>query len=156
MRSKRQMIFRIAALIIVIAIVAVMFVIGRAHTIYFDNKSGEYSGNVYEPYYKVNIIMDGESIAKLYDDERGMASIMGQTLTMTLEITDEKGSDPHLHKVSTPIPYNLDGAVINIPMLMAALPADAYMSEFIPVATEEETADEEVIIDEFDMGEGTE
>ena len=151
MNTKRSLIFRAAAIVLVVAIAAVMFVIGRGHTIYFDNMSAEYDGKKYEPFYKVVVIKDKEKVAKLADDERGMTDLMGQTLTMTLEITDEKGKDPHSHKVSMPIPYGIDGVVINIPELMAGLPADAYMSEFVPIATEEESEDEEVVIDEFDM-----
>ena len=37
MKNKRQLLFRIAAIVIILAVAAVMFVIGRGHTIYFDN-----------------------------------------------------------------------------------------------------------------------
>ena len=81
-----------------------------------------------------------------------MADIMGQTLTMTLEITDEKDGTPHSHKVSMGVPYNMDGIIINIPALMAGQPEEAYMSEFVIVAPEEDE-EEEINTDEFDMGE---
>ncbi len=80
-----------------------------------------------------------------------MTDLMGQTLSMTLEITDEKGAEPHSHRVSMPIPYGTDGIVINITELMAGLPSQAYMSEFVPIATSEEDTDEEVVTDEFVM-----
>ena len=53
MKNTRKIIFRILALAIVIAVAACMFVIGRGHTIYFDNKelTGP-DGTVYEPWYK--------------------------------------------------------------------------------------------------------
>ena len=38
MKNKRQLLFRIAAIVIILAVAAVMFVIGRGHTIYFDNQ----------------------------------------------------------------------------------------------------------------------
>ena len=38
MKNKRKLLFRIAALLIVLAVAGTMFVIGRGHTIYFDNK----------------------------------------------------------------------------------------------------------------------
>ena len=151
MNKKRMLIFRAAAVILVLIIAVVMFMIGRGHTIYFDNKTGEYNGKKYESFYKVAVIKDKEKVAKLSEDERGMTDLMGQTLTVTLEITDEKGSDPHKHKVSMPIPYGLDGIVINVPELMAGLPADAYMTEFVPIATSEDEEEEEVVIDEFEM-----
>ncbi|MBO4903940.1 MAG: hypothetical protein J5367_01825 [Lachnospiraceae bacterium] len=153
MNNKRQFIFRTAAIILILILAAIMFIIGRGHTIYFDNKSAEYEGKKYNAYYKVAVIKDKEKVAKLSDDERGMTDLMGQTLSMTLEITDEKGQEPHSHKVNMPIPYGIDGVVINIPELMAGLPQQAYMSEFVPMTTEEEDTDEEVVTDEFVMTE---
>ena len=43
MKSKKWL-YRIAALVILLAISGAMFVIGRGHTIYFDNKAMEYNG----------------------------------------------------------------------------------------------------------------
>jgi hypothetical protein len=152
MKNKRQLIFRIAALAIVLVIAAAMFVVGRGHTIYFDNKTLEYNGQEYKAYHKVKVIVDGKEVAKLSERDRGMADIMGQTLTMTLEITDEKNDTPHSHKVSMGIPYNMDGIIINLPALMAGQPEEAYMSEFV-IVTPEENEEEEINTDEFDMGE---
>ncbi len=148
----RRILIRAAAIVLVIVLAVAMLIVGRGHTIYFDNTKATYDGKDYKPYYKVTVIKDKEKVAKLSEDERGMADLMGQTLTMTLEITDEKGGDSHAHKVSMPIPYGTDGIVINIPELMAGLPADAYMTEFVPIATsEDEDEDGEVVIDEFEM-----
>jgi hypothetical protein len=152
MKNKRQLIFRIAALAIVLVIAAAMFVVGRGHTIYFDNKTLEYNGQEYKAYHKVKVIVDGKEVAKLSERDRGMADIMGQTLTMTLEITDEKDAAPHSHKVSMGVPYNMDGIIINIPALMAGQPEEAYMSEFVIVAPED-GEEEKINTDEFDMGE---
>ena len=152
MKNKRQLIFRIAALAIVLVIAAAMFVVGRGHTIYFDNKTLEYNGQEYKAFHKVKVIVDGKEVAKLSERDRGMADIIGQTLSMTLEITDEKNGTPHSHKVSMGVPYNMDGIIINIPALMAGQPEDAYLSEFVIVAPEE-TEEEEINTDEFDMGE---
>ena len=153
MKNKRELIFRIAALAIILVIAAAMFVVGRGHTIYFDNKTLEYNGQEYKAYHKVKVIVDGKDVAKLSERDRGMADIMGQTLTMTLEITDEKNGTPHSHKVSMGIPYNMDGIIINLPALMAGQPEEAYMSEFVITAPAEDTGDEEINTDEFDMGE---
>ena len=152
MKNKRQIIFRAVALAIVLAVAAAMFVIGRGHTIYFDNKTCEYNGQIVEAFYKVNVTVGGEKVAKLSARDRGMTDIMGQSVTMTLEITDEKDAAPHSHKVSMGVPYNMDGIIINIPALMAGQPEEAYMSEFVIVAPEEDE-EEEINTDEFDMGE---
>ncbi|MBQ1423569.1 MAG: hypothetical protein IIY96_03905 [Lachnospiraceae bacterium] len=152
MRSKRQLLFRAGALLIVLAIAACMFVIGRGHTVYFDNKTAEYNGQEYVAFHKVVVTVDGEQVAKLGKRDRGMADTMGQNFVMTLEITDEKGSQPHSHKVSMPLPYSMDGIIINIPELMAGLPAEAYMSEFIITPVEESESSDELETDEFGIG----
>ena len=150
MRSKRQLLFRAGALLIVLLLAAAMFVIGRGHTVYFDNKTAEYNGQTYEAFEKVVVYVDGEKPAKLKKRDRGMVETMGQKFTMTLEITDEKGSGPHSHKVSMTLPYGMDGIIINLPELMAGLPAEAYLSEFVIVPVEE--TEEETEVDEFGIG----
>ena len=151
MRSRRVL-FRAGALLIVLLIAALMFVIGRGHTVYFDNKTAEYNGQTYEAFHKVVVTVDGEQVAKLGKRDRGMADTMGQKFEMTLEITDEKGSEPHSHKVSMTLPYGMDGIIVNLPELMAGLPADAYLSEFVIAPVEEEETEEETATDEFGIG----
>ena len=73
-----------------------MMVIGRGHTVYIDNKSIDYNGQTYTTPYKVVVYVDGEQVAKLRDKERGMATCIGQTFKMTLEITQEKGGSEEL------------------------------------------------------------
>ena len=151
MKNKRKLIFRVAALLIVLAVAAVMFVIGRGHTVYFDNKEISYNGQTVEPFYKATVTVGDQKPSKLSKGDRGMADIMGQTLTMTLEITDAEGDKPHAHKVSMTVPYNMDGITINIPALMAGLPQEAYLSEFIIAVPDADSADEEIVTDEFDV-----
>ena len=152
MKNKRQLLFRIAAIVIILAVAAVMFVIGRGHTIYFDNKETSYNGQTVEAFYKVTVTTGDEKPSKLSKGDRGMASIMGQTLSMTLEITDAEGDQPHAPKVSMKVPYGMDGITINIPALMAGLPQDAYLSEFVIEVPDTGATDEEIVTDEFDMG----
>ena len=68
-------------MLVLVAIGAAMMVIGRGHTVYFDNKSLEYEGQTYESPYKIEIYLDnngqGEAVAKLYDKERGQATQIG-------------------------------------------------------------------------------
>lgn len=146
--DKKRLIIRIAALLVILVIAALMFVIGRGHTVYFDNKAMDYNGNTYEGPYSVEVLVDGEKCAKLKDGERGMAETMGQNFSMELMIKEEKESDPKKIRVGLPLPYNMDGIIINLPALLNGLPEDAYMSEFIPVPSEEELVDEEVVTDE--------
>ena len=152
MKDKRRLLFRVAAIGIILAIAAVMFVIGRGHTLYFDNKETAYNGQTVEPFYKVVVTVGDQKPAKLSKGDRGMGEVMGQKLSMTVEITDEEGASPHAHKVNMSVPYNMDGITINIPALMAGLPEEAYLSEFVIEVPDTGATDEEIVTDEFDMG----
>lgn len=149
MKNKRALLFRLAAVLLLIAIAAVMMVIGRGHTVYLDNKTFEYEGKTYETPYKVEVNVDGERVAKLYDRERGMATCIGQTFQMELVITQEKGGDEVTEVYSVKLPYDLDGIVINLPAYLAGLPEEAYLSEFVSMVAEEPV--EEIVTDEFGM-----
>ena len=141
MKEKRKLIFRVGALLLVLLIAAAMMVIGRGHTVYFDNKTMEYNGQSYEAFHKVEVYVKGERVAKLSKRDRGMAETMGQKFNMTLEVTENKGDDPETYNVSLPLPYDMDGILINLPALLNGLGADAYLSELEIVVPEEETGE---------------
>lgn len=147
----RRLVFLLLLIVVLVAICAVMMVIGRGHTVYFDNKSVEYQGTTYEAPYKIEIHVgssaDGDALSKLYDNERASADQIGQKITVTLIITQEKGGDEEAPVTYTiPLPYGMDGPIINLPAYLAGLPEEAYLSEFIPVITEE--PEETVVIDD--------
>ena len=153
MKSKRVFLFRLVFILVLVAVAAVMLVIGRGHTVYFDNVELDYQGTTYETPYTLVIYTGGEEVAKLYDGERGMATCIGQSLDLTLEITQEKGGEEELVSVTLPLPYNMDGVVINLSAYLQDLPEEAYLSEFVPVVTE--TGDEEDVVipgDDMMMG----
>ena len=150
--KKRNVMFLCLLALILVGIGAIMMVIGRGHTVYFDNKSLDYEGKTYESPYKLAIYQggtaDGDAVATLYDGERGSATQIGQKITVTLVITQEKGGDEAEPAVYTiDLPYSMDGPVINLPAYLAGLPEEAYLSEFVPVASEEpeeETSDDDL------------
>ena len=148
--DKKRLVVRLVAILAIIALAVVMFIIGRGHTVYFDNKEIEYNGKTYGTKYSVEILVNGEKVAKLKDGDRGMANTMGQNFSMELIVKEEKEGNAQKMKVGLPLPYNMDGIIINLPALMAGLPSDAYMSEFIPVPSDEELQDEEVVTDEME------
>ena len=133
----RKWIIRIAAIVVLIVLGVIMSIIGRGHTIYLDNKTLEYEGQTYKAPYKVTVTVDGEQLTKLYDKERGSTTCLGQTFTVTLEIIETKNGAEDVQTYKIPIPKNMDGVIINIPGYLAGLPEEAYLTEFIPVATEE-------------------
>ena len=150
MKSKRVFLFRLVFILVLVAVAAVMLVIGRGHTVYFDNVELDYQGTTYETPYKLVIYTGGEEVAKLYDGERGMATCIGQSLDLTLEITQEKGGEEELVSVTLPLPYNMDGVAINLSAYLQDLPEEAYLSEFVPAVTETDD-EEDVVITGDDM-----
>lgn len=146
----KRLVVRLVAVLAILALAVGMFIIGRGHTVYFDNKEIEYNGKTYGTKYSVEVLVKGEKVAKLKDGDRGMANTMGQNFSMELLVKEEKEGNAQKMKVGLPLPYNMDGIIINLPALMAGLPSDAYMSEFIPVPSDEELQDEEVVTDEME------
>ena len=133
----RKWIIRIAAVVVLIVVGVIMSIIGRGHTIYLDNKTLEYEGQTYKAPYKVTITVGDEELTKLYDKERGSTTCLGQTFTVTLTVMEKKNGAEETQTYKIPIPKNMDGVIINIPGYLAGLPQEAYLTEFVPVVTEE-------------------
>ena len=148
--SRRTFLFRGGLILALVIIAACMFIVGRGHTVYFDNKALDYNGQHAKAPYKIEVWVNDDRVAKLYEDERGMADIMGQNFSMIVQITDEKGGDPKTAAVSLKLPYSMDGIVLNIPAMMAGMPPEAYLSEFV-VMNEENEEVEEIVTDEFSL-----
>ena len=150
--SRRTFLFRGGLILALVIIAACMFIVGRGHTVYFDNKALDYNGQHAKAPYKIEVWVNDERAAKLYEDERGMADTMGQDFSMIVEITDEKGGEPRTSSVSLKLPYSMDGIVLNIPAMMAGMPPEAYLSEFVVLGEEVgDEGDEEIVTDEFSL-----
>jgi len=152
MKSKRTLLIRLAVVLVLIAIGAVMMVIGRGHTVYFDNVALDYNGTHYDALYKVTVYVKDKQVAKLYAKERGMATWIGQNFSMTLEVIETKGGDEEVHTIHVKLPYNMDGIVLNLPALLQGLPEEAYLKEFVSNVPEVPAEEEPGSSDEFDFG----
>ena len=147
----RKILFRVGTVVVLLAIAACMMVIGRGHTLYFDNKKLEYEGQTYDAIRRINVVVGDEQVAKLSQKERGMATFTGQSFKFNIEVVREKGGDSEFYDFAVNVPYGQDGVVVNLIGMIEGLPQDAWMSEFVPVATEE-TEEEPAEGDEFDTG----
>ncbi len=154
--NKRRLFFRLGAIALLVVIAACMMVIGRGHTVYVDNKSLDYNGETYKPYYRATVYVNGERLSKLQPKERTSATNIGQSFSMTLELIKEKGQDAETVDISLKLPYNMDGIIVNIPGYMAGLPEEAWMTEFVSAPTEAEMQDEEIPTEEEDVLAGAE
>ena len=150
---KRSIIVKICAVLVLLAIAATMFVIGRGHTVYFDNKTFEQEGESLSAFQKVEVYVNGERVAKLAKRERGVATWIGQNFEMEVVITVNKGDEPQTIEYAIKLPYSMDGVVVNLPALYAGYAPEIYISEFVSLATTTTEDDEEVDLSE-DMGLG--
>ena len=151
MNKTKTLLIRIITVVFFVALAVLMYFLGRGHTVYIDNKKLEYNGTTYDTPYKVEVYVGGERIAKLYDKERGVATCIGQMLTVTLEITQQKGGTEEVYAYNIPVPRKMDNVIINLPGFLAGLPEEAYLSEFIP-SPDEVAADETDVPSDDDFG----
>jgi len=152
MNSKtRRILFCTGAVLLLVVIAGLMFIVGRGHSVYLDNKTLEYDGQTYNAYHKVEVVQNGKTLTELNKRERGAATNIGQNFKITLIVTKEKKGAEETHEIQLKLPYSLDGIVINIPGYLEGLPQEAWMSEFIPVATQEEQKEEAPTSDEFGL-----
>ena len=149
---KRSLIAKICTVVVILGIAACMFIIGRGHTVYFDAKSIEYNGETLKPGYRTAIFVNDERVARLEDGDRGMATCIGQNFKFRVEVTPEKGADAIPYEFSLKLPYNMDGIVLNMPALLAGAPESVYLSEFVSMAVESAPTEEEIVTDEFSLG----
>ena len=150
MKKTRRIAFSLLLLLFLVVIAGIMMVIGRGHTVYFDNKTiEEYQGQEYKAANRVVVTVKDEEVAKLGARERGMATWIGQNFKMTLEVTQEKGDEPEIREISLKLPYDMDGIIINLPAVLAGLPEDAWLSEFVIEVPEEPVEEDIPIDDEF-------
>ena len=126
------------------------------HTVYFDNKELTDGQTTYSPYYKVEVFVNDQSVAKLSAGDRGMVKTMGQKFKMVLHITPKKDAKKVGSAVALELPYNLDGVILNLPALLGGAGESVYMEEFIPTPVEEDEDADVVVTDEFEMPMGDE
>lgn len=151
MRKNRKWLYRLGAAAMIVLIAVAMFIVGRGHTVFFDNKTLEHEGQSYSAYQRAVVMVNGIEVAKLDKRDRGMTTHIGQNFNMELQLTKNKGDDPVVVPVQLKLPRNMDGIVLNLPALVAGLPQEIWQTEFIAQepaapAEEEQLPSEETIL----------
>ena len=59
MNNRRKWIFRGCSLLLILAVAGFMFLLGRGHTVYIDNKTMEYNGESYGALQRVEVWVGG-------------------------------------------------------------------------------------------------
>ena len=144
MNKTSKILFRVGALVLILVIAALMFVIGRGHTVYLDNKTIEYNGQTYNADYQITIMKDGQKLTDLRKTERGMSVNIGQNMKLTLRIKQTIDGNEETKDVRIKLPYSMDNIIINLPAYLAGLPEEAYLTEFISAPEPEDNGDDEL------------
>lgn len=152
MKLNRKLLFRAGTVLVLLLIAAAMFVVGRGHTIYIDNKTFENGDQTYSAFYKTTVYDNDKEVAKLMKRERGMATWIGQNFKMKLEVTREKGGEAVTYPFELKLPYSMDGIIVNLPAMLAGLPPEQYMTQFVPQTPQTSEVDEEVVTEELIPG----
>ena len=147
----RRILFCTGAVLLLVLIAGLMFIVGRGHTVYLDNKTLEYNGQTYSAMHKIEVVQNGKTLTKLNKRERGMATNIGQNFKITLIVTKEKKGAEETREIQLKLPYSMDGIIVNLPGYLADLPQEAYLSEFISTA-EQEPVPEEALPTEDEFG----
>ncbi|MGN1163659.1 MAG: DUF6672 family protein, partial [Candidatus Ornithospirochaeta sp.] len=124
-------------IVLIILLAVLMFVIGKEHKIYFDNK--DYGP--YRAYQMVEVSVDKGEAIELMKRDRDVVAVTAQNHTIHIDaMGDEKTIKLH-------IPLMMRNVLINIPALMNGEDQSVWMEEFV-VETVALPQDETVVTDE--------
>ena len=112
----------ILLIIVVIGISVALFVTGRLHNIYIENKSKD----GYLPVKGVTYSLNGEKAKKIRENKRGMVEGKGRTHELTVEYRDENGDKKEIKK-ELKLGITED-VIINLPILING--GDNWIEEF--------------------------
>ncbi len=148
----RSWLIRIAFVLVLVLLAVLMLIIGRGHTIYFDNRALEYQGTTIEAPYKITVIVNGERVSQINNKERCSVTNIGDKLELTVKVMQQKGGSETTTTYPMKLPHDIDSVIINLPGYMAGLPEEAYLEEFIPAPSNEIDDDETPITDDIGLG----
>ena len=134
----RTLCIRVIAIFLVIVLAVVMFIIGKQHKIYFDNKDW----GPYKAYQFVEVSVDKQDSVELARRDRDVFTVVAQGHTIYIDaMGDEK-------EVKIHIPLFMRDVLINIPALMNGEDQDKWMEEFIVETVSVSAIEETVVTDE--------
>ena len=155
MKVSKAFWFRLGSIALVLIIAVIMFIVGRGHTLYVDNKTYETPAGTFQALYRTDVWVSESSdeMQKLSARERSAFKFMGQSATLNIEYMEVKNGEKKQASYRLNVPYKLDGIVINVPALLAGQGPDIYMYEFVSVSDVGQSAAdaEPVITDEFSV-----
>ncbi|MGN0907475.1 MAG: DUF6672 family protein [Bullifex sp.] len=129
---------RFAAIIAVILVAVLMYVIGKQHNVYIDNKD---QGS-YKAFSFCEVTMDKQDSLQLAKRDRDVFTVVNQGHKLTVEANGQTKT------VKLSIPLQMKNILINIPAFMADAPQSEWMSEFIIETVSPAAGDETIVTDD--------
>lgn len=112
----------ILLMIVVIGISVALFITGRLHNVYFENKTK----NGYEAIKDISYSLNGEKAKKVRVNRRGMGEVKGRTHELVVTYKDEAGKKQEIKKSITL--GATENVIIYLPVLVGN--GENWMEEF--------------------------
>ena len=129
--TRRSLVQRACALLGLVALSALLFYLGKGHTLILDNNTLTLDGKEYTSAEQVDVSVDGQEPESMGRAERAMAQVGGPRHTLTLVAGDRKVEQ----RIS--IPTFLDTAQVSVPAILGGAPRSAWVTRFVPPPAEE-------------------
>ncbi|HHU89267.1 MAG TPA: hypothetical protein GXZ38_07950 [Spirochaetales bacterium] len=133
MENKRALlkrrIIQLAVIVLVILLGAVMFVVGKEHTILLDNKSIESGGVTYNAFQVVEVQVDGRDKLELGPRDRDKEVVMGQRHKVTVTYFD-KYYEEHVVVKKFKVPISQKMVLISLPAVAAELDQSVWLTNY--------------------------
>ncbi len=141
---------RLGCIIVIIALAVFLYFFGKQRTLYVDNWSTEIDGESYKAVDWAMVEVDDLGDQEYSPRQRRGIALRGTTHTIYITTEDDDFNEIVLDPVEFTLPA--DQSIISLPALVAGLPADKAIQEFIPEPSPvqaSDTAADEPAADEF-------
>ncbi len=145
---------RLACIVVIIALAVFLYNFGKERTLLVDNWTIEINGTSYRAEDWAKVSVDGQKAQEYSPRMRISFPLRGRTHTIAITYDDKSFNEIELPVVEFKLEH--DSSLISIPALVAGLPAEECIQEFIVQPAPEAAAEEnpEEAIAEQDAGFG--
>lgn len=133
----KKLLYQVGLVVVLILLAFLMYVIGKQHNIYIDNKDA----NGYKALNYVEVSIDNNKAEELLKRDRIGVEVMNQSHKITVRVGDVETV------IKFKIPLQMRSVLISIPTLLAGESQDKWMREFV-METVTYDPNEEVVLDD--------
>ena len=120
---------RLACILLIIALAIFLYFYGKQRTVYIDNWSAEINGTRYSAEDWALVSVDGGETTEFAPRMRIGVPLRGRTHTIKVTYDDRSYNEIELPEVEFTVEY--DTSLLSIPALVAGVPVEDCISEFI-------------------------